>query len=92
MVRHKGARSNQQREADHPHAVDIPIPGGGLRQNLNVIHQEADRCTDGAEVWSHCTHGLDGTPQDWCRIGTKDAADADRLVGVFGHLQARRVR
>ena len=92
MVRHQGARSNKHREADHPFAVDIPIPAGGLGQSTDLIDREAGRCLAGAEVWSHGTKAVDGTPQDWRRIGTKMAEDADRLAQRFAHLQARRVR
>jgi hypothetical protein len=91
MVRHKGARSNKQREADHPHAVDVPIIGDGLGQNIHLIGHEADKCA-GAEVWSHRTRLTDGTPQDWRRVGTKTPEDADRIAALFSHLQARRVR
>jgi hypothetical protein len=34
----------------------------------------------------------DGKPQYWCRIGTMDVGDADRLASLFSHLEARRVR
>jgi hypothetical protein len=92
MVRHKGQRTDKQREADHPHAVDIPIPDDGLGQNLNNIIAAANTLAGGAETWGHMTRGERGDPQRWCRTGTKLGADADRLAGLFAHLGARRVR
>ena len=92
MVRHKGQRTDQQREAGHPHAVDIPIPGEGLGQNLNNIIAAASVLPGGAETWGYATHDMKGNPQRWSRVGTKLPADADRIAAMFSHLGARRVR
>jgi hypothetical protein len=89
---HKGQRTNKQREAAHPHAVDIPIPGDGLGQNLDNIIAAAKTLPGGAETWGHMIRGERGEPQRWCRVGTIAAGDADRLAGLFTHLGARRVR
>jgi len=92
MSRYKSQRTDRHREADHPHAVDIPIPGSGLGQNLNNIIAAAATLPGGAETWGHMTPGPKGDPQRWCRIGTKVPADADRMAALFSHLEARRVR
>lgn len=85
IVRHKGARSKKEREADHAHAVDFPIIRDGLGQNIHLIGHEADNCTAGAEVWSHRIRMPDG-PQDWRRVGTKTPEDADRIAALFARL------
>ena len=92
MVRHKGQRTDRHREVEYPHAVDIPIPGGGLGQNLNNIIAAERTLPGGAETWGHMTRGPKGDPQRWCRVGTKLPADADRLAALFTHLGALRVR
>ena len=89
---HNGQRTDKQREADYPHAVDIPIPGSGLGQILNNIIGAKRTLLGGAESWGHMTRGAKGDPQRWCRVGTKLPADADRIAGLFSHLDARRVR
>jgi hypothetical protein len=89
---HNGARTNKHREADHPYAVDIPIVGDGLGQNLNRIVAAAKALPGGAEEWGHRTRQPDGTPQYWSRVGTKLAEDADRFAAEFFRLGARRVR
>jgi hypothetical protein len=92
MVYRKGERTNRQREAEHPYAVDILIGGEGLGQNLNLIVEALRTCPAGGDQWGHTTRLEDGTPRYWCRVGVKAAADADRLAGMFAHLGARRVR
>ena len=92
MVRHRGQRTDEHREADHPHAVDIPIPGDGLGQNLNNIIAAAKILPGGAETWKHMTRGLKGEPQRWCRVGTKLPVDADKMASLFTYLGALRVR
>jgi hypothetical protein len=89
---HKGMRMNKHREADNPFAVDIPIGGNGLGQNLNRICEAAAALPGGAEEWGHGTRATDGRPQRWCRVGTKVAEDADALAAQFSHIGARRVR
>jgi hypothetical protein len=89
---HKGRRIDKHREADHPHAVDIPIPGDGLGQDLNNIIAATHTLHGGAETWSHMTREERDNSQRWCRVGTKLPVDADRLAGLFNHLGARRVR
>jgi hypothetical protein len=92
MVQHKGQRTDKHREATYLHAVDIPIPGDGLGQNLNNIIAAAKTLPGGAEAWGHMTRGERGEHHRWCRVGTIVAADADRLAVLFTHLGARRVR
>jgi hypothetical protein len=92
VVCRKGQRTNKHREAEHPFAVDIPVVGNGLGQNLNLIHAAADECAGGAEVWGHRATGERGMLADWVRVGTKTLADAERMAGLFSHLDARRVR
>jgi hypothetical protein len=92
MVRHKGARTNQHREAAYPYAVDIPIVGDGLGQNLNRICHVVLACPGGADHWGFRSRLPDGTPEDWARIGAKLAADADAFAAQFAYLNARRVR
>jgi hypothetical protein len=92
MVHHKGQRTDKQREADHPHAVDIPIPGEGLGQNLNTIIAASDTLPGGAETWGLMTRGPKGEPQRWCRVGTKLSVDADKMASLFMHLGALKVR
>lgn len=87
---HKGQRTNKHRDADHAYAVDIPIPGNGLGQNLNRIIAEADAL--GGEQWGHMTRGPKGDPQRWCRVGLKRPEDADLLARKFEALGARRAR
>jgi hypothetical protein len=89
---HKGARTDKHREADHPYAVDIPIGGNGLGQNLNRIVEASRALPGGAEHWGQETRLADGTRQRWCRVGTKLAEDADRFAAEFRRLDARRVR
>ena len=62
---HKGQRTNKQREAVHPHAVDIPIPGDGLGRNLDNIIAAAKTLSGGAETWGHMTRSERGEPQRW---------------------------
>jgi hypothetical protein len=92
MVRHKGQRTDKQRDATYPHAVDIPIPRDGLGQNLNRIHAAAADCQGGAEAWGHSTRLAGAAPQYWCRVGTMVEADADRIATLFISLGAVRVR
>jgi hypothetical protein len=89
-MRHKGAMSDTTREANHPFAVDVPIPSCGLRQDLNLI---ADRAREvGGNQWGYSTRLPSGKPEYWCRIGLLTADDADSLLLQFSHLGARRVR
>jgi hypothetical protein len=92
MVYRKGERTDKHREAAYPHAVDIPIVGNGLGQNLNRILTETLSCAGGAEQWSHRTRKPNGDPLYWCRVGTKLPEDADRFAEMFGRLGAVRVR
>jgi hypothetical protein len=92
MVYRKGERTKKQREAEYPFAVDIPIVGNGLGQNIGLIDAAAKACKAGAETWSTRTRAADGTPTDWRRIGTKAVADAESIAGKFSYLNARRVR
>jgi hypothetical protein len=87
---HKGQRTNKHRDADFPYAVDIPIPGTGLGENLNRIVAAAAEL--GGEEWGHMTRAPNGDPQRWCRVGTKRPEDADLLARKFEGLGARRVR
>ena len=91
MVR-KGERTTKRREADYPHAVDVPIPGSGLRHDLNRIIKAADALPGGGEQWGHQTRGPKGDPEYWCRVGAKLPEDADSIAQAFAHLGARRVR
>jgi hypothetical protein len=92
MTYRKGQRTTKHREADYPHAVDIPIPNGGLGQSLNLIVSAVRDCPGTAEQWSVRTRGANGDPSEWVRVGTKDSADADRIAAIFNPLSARRVR
>jgi hypothetical protein len=92
MVYRKGERTTKHMEAQYPYAVDVPIPGTGLGQNLNRISEAAQACAGGAEMWGHMTRMPNGDPRRWERIGTKLSEDADRFTEMFGRIGAKRVR
>jgi hypothetical protein len=39
MVRHKGARSNNQVDRDYPHQVETEIPDGGLGSRYDAMSE-----------------------------------------------------
>jgi hypothetical protein len=88
MVYRKGERQKKHLEAAYAFAVDIPIAGQGLGQNLNVIAAEAMRA--GGDHWSYCVRDQCGNPFYWCRVGVKDNRDAGQIAMRFWHLGARR--
>ena len=90
MLHRKGPQTSERLEAEYPFAVDIPIPGTGLRQHLKEI-EEAARLVEG-EQWACSGSDEDGNPYRWCRIGVKDQRDAERLLRMFAGLGAKRGR
>ena len=89
MVRRKGERTNKHREAEYVYAVDVPVGGRGLGQNL--IHADVARA--GGEVWSHSDLlGERRTPRDFARCGFRSADQADAFAETWRLLGATRVR
>jgi hypothetical protein len=66
-----------------PYAVDIPIVGDGLGQNLNRICDLVRACPGGADEWGFRSRLPDGTPEYWARNWDKARGRCRCLRGAI---------
>jgi len=78
MVRYKGQVTSRQIDRDFPHQVEIPIPPGGLRKQLDLMYQF---CRGRAFMTRGANRRVGDDAMRWCFA---DPTEADAFHAQFG--------